>query len=75
MNCMDPFIVLFTRWRVADDAACAAELRLARLVAGGDAGKREVQAFVAAQLRAVADRHYRALRDALEEARARLPLL
>jgi hypothetical protein len=72
---MDSFIVLFTRWRVADDAACAAERRLARLGAGGDAGQREVQVFVAAQLRAVAGQHYRALRAALEEMRARLPLL
>lgn len=72
---MDSFIVLFTRWRVADDAACRAELRLARLCSGGDAGKRKVRAFVAAQLRAVADQHYRALKAALEEMRARLPLL
>ena len=72
---MDSFIVLFTRWRVADKAACAAELRRARLGSGGDAGRREVQAFVAAQLRAVADEHYRTLRMTLEAERARLPLL
>lgn len=72
---MDSFIVLFMRWRVADEAACAAELRLARLGSGGDAGGRQVLAFVAAQLRAVADQHYRVLKAALEEMRARLPLL
>jgi hypothetical protein len=72
---MDSFIVLFTRWRVADDAACSAELRLARLGSGADADRRKVRAFVAAQLRAVADQHYRTLKAALEEERARLPLL
>ncbi|MBI5277198.1 MAG: hypothetical protein HY854_12115 [Burkholderiales bacterium] len=70
---IDPFIVLFMRWRIADNAALAAERRLGLAQAKG--AVQPAQAFMARQLRAVACHHYGLLLRDVSEARARLPLL